>query len=504
MKILTSVVNNVDFIEIQYYTLKKYFKNDYEYIVFNDSKPYPDFTNGQDREIHKRIENKCKELGIKCIPVPNEHQKNMDCPVVRCAEAMNFMYDYMLKNIDEYLIIDSDMFLIDFFDIKRYRDYDCAVVLQKRESLGKFSYIWNGLFYFNLFKMENRELINWGQLANSDVGGLTNAWLNIKCNKIPDTVDIRRYPINKFNCCGIYFIKHLWSLTWDHTEIPNNLKDTKLEQFMKTDPRNKNGKYYCEIYDEVFLHYRGGGDWGRLGLNFHNELTNRLKNVILSDDIKNDDLILNEKQQPHHRFKNIFSHIYNKNVWQDGVNTEEISMSGEGSTIDYNLTTYIPFLKNLIINNELKSVVDLGCGDFLCGPFIYTDLNIKYDGYDVYDKVIEINNNTYKNNPKYDFHCLDISNEIDKIRSADICILKDVLQHWKLKDIYEFLDKICLSKKFKFVLICNCCDQKYDNEDAYSTGAFRQLSANFFPLKRYNATIVYKYNTKEVSVINCQ
>ena len=34
MKIITSVVNNPLFIEIQYYTLQKYFQGEYEFIVF--------------------------------------------------------------------------------------------------------------------------------------------------------------------------------------------------------------------------------------------------------------------------------------------------------------------------------------------------------------------------------------------------------------------------------------------------------------------------------------
>ena len=58
MKVLTSVVNNIDFIEIQYHTLKKYLKCDYEFIVFNDAKPFPDFTNGEDETIHKKINQK--------------------------------------------------------------------------------------------------------------------------------------------------------------------------------------------------------------------------------------------------------------------------------------------------------------------------------------------------------------------------------------------------------------------------------------------------------------
>ena len=69
MKVITCVVNNPIFIEIQYKTLKKYLKNDYEYIVFNDAKPYPDLTNGDDANIRKEIEELCKKLDIKCINI---------------------------------------------------------------------------------------------------------------------------------------------------------------------------------------------------------------------------------------------------------------------------------------------------------------------------------------------------------------------------------------------------------------------------------------------------
>ena len=65
MKIVTAVVNNPTFIEIQYYTLKKYFKGDYELIVFNDAKDFPDMTNGNDITIKKKIEDICNKLNIK-------------------------------------------------------------------------------------------------------------------------------------------------------------------------------------------------------------------------------------------------------------------------------------------------------------------------------------------------------------------------------------------------------------------------------------------------------
>ena len=60
MKIVTAVVNNPIFIEIQYHTLKKFLKGTstegYEFIVFNDAKAFPDFTNDGDITIRSKIE----------------------------------------------------------------------------------------------------------------------------------------------------------------------------------------------------------------------------------------------------------------------------------------------------------------------------------------------------------------------------------------------------------------------------------------------------------------
>lgn len=132
MKIVTAVVNNPTFIDIQYHTLKKYFQGEYEFIVFNDAKDFPDFTNGGDITIKLQIQEMCSKLNIKCINIPNDNHKTYDCAATRCANSMNYILTYQLQNPDKYLILDSDMFLIDYFDINKYSKYDCAIVLQSR------------------------------------------------------------------------------------------------------------------------------------------------------------------------------------------------------------------------------------------------------------------------------------------------------------------------------------------------------------------------------------
>ena len=280
MKILTAVVNNPIFIEIQYYTLKIYFKGEYEFIIFNDAKSYPDFTNGNDTTIKQQIEDMCKTLNIPCINIPNDHHKNLG---MSCRHADTFnrhIIQYQLNHPDKYLLLDSDMFLIDYFDIDKYSNYDCAIVLQSRNNEG---YLWPGLCYLDMTKMKHFELINWGLIPGFDSGGRTKEWLKKQMGNtvIPDTNEIR-WSNKEYHTNDIYFIKHLWSGSWDINELPKNIhSNISLVEFLKNDVRNKNNKFFCEIYDNVFLHYRAGGNWLNEGVELHNTLSQKLKKCLI-------------------------------------------------------------------------------------------------------------------------------------------------------------------------------------------------------------------------------
>jgi len=194
----------------------------------------------------------------------------------------------------------------------------------------------------------------------------------------------------------------------------------------------------------------------------------------------------------------VFTDVYEKKWWGNNKHNEYEGSSGNGSDIDYNQTSYVPFLKKFITENNIKTVVDLGCGDFKCGKLIYDDLDVTYTGYDAYKKLINHHSTQYST--KYSFLHLDFCLFKEEIQSGDVCILKDVLQHWSLDAIYTFLDFLVEQKKFKFILICNCCDQTQDNTDI-ENGHWRALNCDHLPLKKYNAVKVYNYHSKEVSVI---
>jgi hypothetical protein len=196
----------------------------------------------------------------------------------------------------------------------------------------------------------------------------------------------------------------------------------------------------------------------------------------------------------------IFTNIYECKIWGDNGCCEYNGSSGQGSLIDYNINNYIPFLKKFLMDNNIKSIVDLGCGDFKCGKLIYDDLDIVYFGYDAYKKIIDYHLSKYLLPNKYTFTHLDFFNYKENITTGELCILKDVLQHWSLDNIYHFLDYLIENKRFKYILICNCSFQTQDNTDIIN-GEFRPLSCDYLPLKKYNPIKLYKYHSKEISII---
>ena len=260
MKIVSIITNHPIFIELQKKSLEKYLKVDYEYIVFNDGKDWPDITNFYDpiHEGRQAIIKKCEELDVTCINLSNEKHKNIQSASVRHVDSLQFLLDYMMQNKDEYLILDGDMFLIDSLDIEKYRKHDCACVLQERLHL---RYIWPNLFYVDLNKLKHIELFKLNFISGGDTGSASHHWLKSFPCSFPKCEDIR-HSSHQFTNEYFYFIKHLWSCSWNENEIPENLKkNDNLLAFLKKDFRNQPDRFFCEIYDQCLFHYRAGSNW---------------------------------------------------------------------------------------------------------------------------------------------------------------------------------------------------------------------------------------------------
>ena len=140
--------------------------------------------------------------------------------------------------------------------------------------------------------------------------------------------------------------------------------------------------------------------------------------------------------------KDVFTRIYKNNEW--GGEPGQYC-SGNGSS-GYHASLYADVVKKFIRDKGITSIVDLGCGDFTVGSILQMD-NIKYIGIDIVDDLITRDKAAYENTNIL-FKCLDIIN--DELPYADLCLIRQVLQHLSNSQILAVLKN---TKKYKYIII---------------------------------------------------
>lgn len=264
MKVVTPVVNNPLFLRLQVSALKRHLKQPYEFIVFNDAKDFADATNFGDPTMRQQIEETCKDLGIPCMSVPNQDHRHIHSPSHRHAATLRYMMAYMRNNPDAYLMLDSDMFPVADIPIEKYQNAKAgAIVYQNR---GPLRYAWPNLFYLDTRTAPYISLLSWDVATGCDSGGTSQLWLSLQAPR------------------DLYAIPHLASCQWSVGDLPVGLKkNTGLKEFLESDVRNVGDLLWCEVYDDVFLHYRAGSNWNGEGQHVHEAMSRRLVNALYSN-----------------------------------------------------------------------------------------------------------------------------------------------------------------------------------------------------------------------------
>lgn len=134
-----------------------------------------------------------------------------------------------------------------------------------------------------------------------------------------------------------------------------------------------------------------------------------------------------------------FSRVYAEDLWAGG--------SGTGSVPENNLD-YVLFLQRFMRLNEIRSVVDFGCGDWQFSRLIDWT-NIDYTGIDVVSTVIDRNTELFSSKNIRFMHSVDINDT----PGADLLICKDVFQHLPNSIIMDCVNT--LKNRYKFMLITN-------------------------------------------------
>jgi SAM-dependent methyltransferase len=137
-----------------------------------------------------------------------------------------------------------------------------------------------------------------------------------------------------------------------------------------------------------------------------------------------------------------FSAIYRVGVWSGG--------SGSGSH-PANTASYRAFVQRFIHIEKVRSVLDVGCGDWQSSRLMDWT-GIDYLGVDVVAAVVEANRERYQGG-NVRFQQLDVLH--DPLPLADLVLVKDVFQHWPNDVIARFGERLA---SFRNVLITNTID----------------------------------------------
>jgi hypothetical protein len=146
-----------------------------------------------------------------------------------------------------------------------------------------------------------------------------------------------------------------------------------------------------------------------------------------------------EHQYKRLKSSEVFNVIYRNGVW--GQDHEGNSTSGNGSHNNEIMKLYIKRVKEILQKDDLKVVVDLGCGYFNVGKNFVEGCE-RYIACDS-SKVIFDRKKIKFNLDKVEFRNIDLAQ--DELPSGDIAFVRQVLQHLSNDDILRFAKQISVS-----------------------------------------------------------
>ena len=128
--------------------------------------------------------------------------------------------------------------------------------------------------------------------------------------------------------------------------------------------------------------------------------------------------------------KNAFNRIYSQSLCCGGG-------SGPGSRPDFT-EGYREFLENYVRRHNVKSILDIGCGDWEFSRLVDWS-GARYHGVDIVAALIETNNRIYGKD-QVSFEVLDAVES--ELPNADLVILKDVLQHLSTESVSRVIGRL--------------------------------------------------------------
>lgn len=183
--------------------------------------------------------------------------------------------------------------------------------------------------------------------------------------------------------------------------------------------------------------------------------------------------------------KEVFTEIYNSNHWKSPE-----SISGTGSEFKQT-ESLIHDLGKLLTDMNIKSVLDLPCGDFKWMQKV--DLSeIDYVGADIVEELIKNNIRQYKKRGNLKFKVLNLIN--DPLPKKDLIIVRDCLVHLSYEDINSAIKNI-KSSGSKYLLTTTFTNHNLNYDIV--TGDWRPLNLQEKPFNFSPPILIINENCTE-------
>lgn len=267
VKVITTVAAWPDALPAMRILLDTHLKEKFEFIAVVDTPTKPGPYNLWDSSLREKsikvAEAACDSILVvpesvhinRRIQFPNTSEPKGKNANTRAADTLQFVWNQVIReSTSPVLILDNDMFPVkDFSVLETIGSGILAGIYSTSPSKDGsilIPWIWSGLLFLDPKNMPNKELWSFdcGRVDNIpvDVSGQTHNWLKHVVSK----------GIN------LKWLPHHSSLKWNMQDVRVLLPKSIID-FMESDDRNQNSNFYCELYNDTFIHFRAGSNWNR-------------------------------------------------------------------------------------------------------------------------------------------------------------------------------------------------------------------------------------------------
>ena len=166
-----------------------------------------------------------------------------------------------------------------------------------------------------------------------------------------------------------------------------------------------------------------------------------------------------------------FQIIFRNNYWN-----ENETVSGEGSTMD-NTKNVRKVLPQILSELNIKSIIDVPCGDFKWMELIINNIEVKYTGADIVKDLINDLNIKYSNSNISFIQKNIIQDDLDY---HDLLVIRDLFVHIPNRDIIKVI-KNYIDSKIPYLLVSNYYDLDRQINSDIHMGFFRNVSLQSEP-----------------------